>query len=62
MEDLRLGFVMKRRFLPFGKGGGGIGLGDDFDTSICSLIGLPLRRNPCLPAGRPSSFGNSIWR
>jgi len=34
MEDMKLGFVMKYRSLPFGKGDGGMGL-NDFDASIC---------------------------
>jgi hypothetical protein len=34
MEDMKLGFVMKYRSLPFGKGDEGMGL-NDFDASIC---------------------------
>jgi len=33
MEDVKLGFVMKYRSLPFGKGDGGIGR-NDFGTSF----------------------------
>ena len=43
MEDMKLGFVMKYRSLPCGKGDGGIGL-NDFDTNFGSLIELLLRR------------------
>jgi len=34
MEDMKLGFVMKYRSLPCGKGDGGMGL-NDFEASIC---------------------------
>ena len=43
MEDMKLGFVMKYRSLPFWKGDGGMG-SNDFDISFGSLIGLLLRR------------------
>ena len=43
MEDMKLGFVMKPRSLPFGKGDGGMGP-NDFDASFGSLIWLLLRR------------------
>ena len=45
VEDLKPGFVMKHRSLPFGKGGGGLGLDvDNCVTSFSSLIVHSLRR------------------
>ena len=43
VEDMKLGFGVQDRSLPFGKGGGGMGL-NDFVTSFGSLIWLSLRR------------------
>ncbi len=43
MEDIKLGFVMKYRSLPCGKGDGGMSP-KDFVTNGGSLIGLLLRR------------------
>ena len=43
VEDMELGFVLKYRSLPFGKGDGGMGR-NDFVASFGSLRELLLRR------------------
>ena len=54
MEDMKPGFVMKYRSLPFGKGDGGMGR-NDFDYQLRFLDWSSVASHSC-------TFGNSIQR